>query len=68
MIDKGFSHRKVKKGGTSRGCGHGEWNVFKEPRVSLRNEHNIGLRYRRMHFGLAIRCPTQRYKEFVYPV
>ena len=43
--------------------------VFEEPeRVSLRNEHNIGLRYRWMHFGLAIRCPTQRYKEFVYPV
>lgn len=28
-----------------------------ETDTSLRNEHNIGLRYRRMHFGLAIRCP-----------
>jgi len=40
-----------------------------ETDTSLRNEHNIGLRYRRMHFGLAIRCPPPaRYKEFVYPV
>lgn len=63
--------RKRKEKARREKCGKlaGRREVFEEPkRVSLRNEHNIGLRYRWMHFGLAIRCPTQRYKEFVYPV
>lgn len=61
--------KKKKKIGENGKLERSGGKFFGEPeRVSLRNEHNIGLRYRWMHFGLAIRCPTQRYKEFVYPV
>lgn len=68
---EGKEKRKRKEKARREKCGKlaERREVFEEPkRVSLRNEHNIGLRYRWMHFGLAIRCPTQRYKEFVYPV
>lgn len=47
--EKNFQQSREQLRGTRATCN--------ETDTSLRNEHNIGLRYRRMHFGLAIRCP-----------